>query len=100
MPRSYDLTGRYEDPDMVVVDYMLRGVTPPSPPGFAERLAVIRKLAGTMSDRQIGERIGKCQRTVLRWRKRWGIRGLRAGHFNGATRPVEPVLPGKSRQGM
>lgn len=100
MPRSYDLSDRYAEPDMAIVDYMLRGVTPPEPPGFAERLAVIRKLAGTMSDRQIGERIGKCQRTVLRWRKRWGIRGLEAGQFNGATRPVDPLLPGKVRQGM
>jgi hypothetical protein len=100
MPRNYDLTGRYEDPDMVIVDYLLREVTPPSPPGFAERLAVVRKLAGHMSDRQIGERIGRDQRTVLRWRRRWQIPGLRKGQFNGATRPVDPILPGKARQGM
>jgi hypothetical protein len=100
MPRNYDLADRYIDPDMVIVDYLLRGVTPPSPPGFAERLAVVRKLSGSMSDRQIGERIGRDKRTVQRWRRRWNITGLRRGVFNGATRPVEPILLGKRRQGM
>jgi len=100
MPRSYDLTGRYDEPDMAIVDYLIRGVTPPEPPGFAERLAVIQKLAGHESDRQIGARIGRSQRTVLRWRKRWEIAGLRKGKFNGATRPVDPVYETKARQGM
>lgn len=96
-----DYRTRYEHPDPAIVEYLVRGMTPPGEPSFADRLEAIRRLARLrFSDRQIGERVGRCQRTVLRWRRKWGINGLPRGRINGATRPVDPLLPGKIRQGM
>lgn len=74
-------------PDMTVVDALCRGVHPLPASTYADRKAAIEHLARNgYSDGQIGTRIGRSARTVLRVRTEHGIRGLPVG-TNGLTMP-------------
>lgn len=67
-------------PDMAIVDAMCRGFTPARPPTSWERLVVVRHLAKRgYTDREIGARIGRSARTVLRLRREFGIAGQPVG---------------------
>lgn len=91
--RDYD--SRYQEYDEVQVVRMMRHAWrngQDDPPSFGDRLEAVRRLARAgLSDAQIGERIGRSTRQVVRMRARWGIRGLPVG-TNGATRPVLPQV--------
>lgn len=91
--RDYDSRYREYDEDQVI--RMMRNdwrAGQPDPPGFADRLEAVRRMAAAgLSDTQMGERIGRSPRQVLRLRVRWGVKGLPLG-TNGATRPVMPVV--------
>ena len=73
------MRARGDRPDMAVVDAMCRGFSPSRPPTDAERLLVVRHLAGKMSDEAIGARIGRSQRHVQRLRAAFGIVGQPRG---------------------
>lgn len=95
MTTTRDYSRRYDRHNEAQVLRMMHGHWRkglPDPPGFADRLEAIRRLAAArLSDKQIGERIGRSARQVLRMRARWGIDGLPLG-TNGATRPVLPQV--------
>jgi hypothetical protein len=100
---SRDYDSRYREYDEDQVFRMMRGdwrSGQPDPPGFADRLEAVRRMAAAgLSDTQMGERIGRSPRQVLRLRVRWGIRGLPLG-TNGATRPVMPVVWARTPDGV
>lgn len=92
-----DHLSRYQTYDEAMVDRLTRGVAPPSKPSFGDRREAIRRMAASgLSDSQIAERfpVPITQRTVLRYRSRFGIKGLPRG-LCGQTRPVDPCLTGK-----
>jgi hypothetical protein len=83
------VTRRAVLPDMTVVDALARGVTPSRPPTRAERLIVIRHLAGRLADAEIAKRVGLSHRQVSRIRSQHEIAGLPRG-TNRHTRKKLP----------